>query len=307
LLLILLFGFSSPGSFTHSVSEVSAVTGVATLCSSLPGGDQAGGIYPTKGGAFVEDQKVANLIFCGGGTSKIIATAPFTALADDSMTGIVTTAHGLVLALASDDNGGFWLCYHATASGCGSKSPFIFVDASNSGNFCKSEHAGFCNVHSIALDNSLNVYYVDLANGVLVECLRGTGSYSSCNNLPASSAFAGHSPNALFLRGTEFYVGDGACAGALWVGTKSSLTLVASLGDRIDSITVSTDNPQKSPHIYLGIAGSCNSVPAHVLDYNDMITLPTPFTAPGDLYGLDKALQITTSFPGAAYRLTDSS
>jgi hypothetical protein len=54
----------------------SASSGCTVLCSSLPNSDAAWGIYPAKGSALVEDGTDGNLMFCGKGHSKTIATAP---------------------------------------------------------------------------------------------------------------------------------------------------------------------------------------------------------------------------------------
>ncbi len=99
------------------------IAGYKVLCPSLPNGDFAGGIYSATGGAFVEDWSNGNLVFCGSGHSKTIATAP---AGGESASyyglGGVQTKSGVVLALTTAGLQGFWLCKHATPSGCESKS-----------------------------------------------------------------------------------------------------------------------------------------------------------------------------------------
>ncbi|MFI5421424.1 MAG: hypothetical protein ACHQ1H_10700 [Nitrososphaerales archaeon] len=282
----------------------SGVTGVATLCSALPNGDYPLGIYPITGGALVEGANSGKLYFCGGGTSRLVASVPAggSTSAYQGMGGIKTTANGIVLALTSFGTPpGLWLCKHASATGCGSKSSYIALPSS----FCKGMPKGGCLPVGTALDKSLNVYYVDGSNEVLVECTAAS-HYQSCSVLPGSSALSGHNPQALFLNNGEFYVGDTSCTGTLWAGTGATLNAFASMGDYATSITISNKNPQHSPHIYVGIAGSCTATPGHVLDYNDGITLPTPFKGPALIYGLDSSLQFTGFISGGTYRTTDS-
>ncbi|MDA4130710.1 MAG: hypothetical protein OK457_08055 [Thaumarchaeota archaeon] len=279
------------------------VSGVTTLCSSLPNGVKPGGIYPARSGAFVEGYDTGNIYFCSGGTSKKIATPPLGGSSPGyfGMGAIKTSSNGLVLVLVSGFLQGLWLCKHATTSGWGSKSAFIKLPAA----FCSSQPQTFCDPLGTALDKSLNLYYVDALNGELVECTASSG-YQSCTVLPGSSALAGHTPYGLFILGSEFYVVDGSCAGYIWAGTSSSLGIIASLGDLLDGITVSNKNPSHSPHIYVAVSGSCTSTAAHILDFNDMKSLPTPLTSSGDLRGLDTSLQFTSSVSGGAYQTTDT-
>ena len=53
-------------SMMQSIPFASESGGYIVLRPSLPNGDNAGGIYPAKGGAFVEDESNGNLVFCGG-------------------------------------------------------------------------------------------------------------------------------------------------------------------------------------------------------------------------------------------------
>src|SRR5579871_2360406 len=129
---------------------------------------------------------------------------------------------GLLLLLISSILQGFWVCGHATSSGCGLSGNFITLPAS----FCSSEPTHTCDPRGVALDNSLNVYYVDGNNAKLVECT--SASNYQCSNLPASSALSGHVPEGLVMKGTTFYISDGGCSGKVWKGTKSSLSVIAS-------------------------------------------------------------------------------
>jgi hypothetical protein len=216
------------------------------------------------------------------------------------MGGVKTTTFGLVLVL-TNTNGALWICKHATSSGCGSKSKFITLPSS----FCSTEPKGSCNPDGTALDKSLNLYYVDSANVQLVECT-ASSHYQSCSVLPASSSLTG-APEGLFLQGSTFYVSDSSCTGTVWKGTKSSLSILGTDGDGIESITVSKNNPLNTPHVYGAYSGFCTNTAAHIVDVTDDTSLPSPFTTATEIIGLDSRLQFTTFDPGAAYRTTDTS
>jgi len=216
------------------------------------------------------------------------------------MGGIKTKAQGLVLALTSFSFPGLWLCYNATTSGCGSKSAFISLPSS----FCSSQPTHGCSASGTALDKSLNLFYVDAINADLVECTASSG-YQSCKVLPASSAFSGFEPSGLFLRGSTFFVSDRSCSGKVWNGTSSSLSVIATVGDQLISIAVSSKNPSKALHVYVGDAGACKGVAAHVVDATDGKPLPTPFTSSMAIEGLDSSLQFT-AYTGAAYKTPDT-
>jgi hypothetical protein len=297
--LVLLVG----SSFMFATPTAYAVTGYTLLCSSLPNGDSAAGIYPAKGGAFVEDWSNGNIVFCGSRHSKTIATAPAGGMSASyyGMGGIQTKKDGIVLALTTAGLQGLWLCGHATPSGCGSKSSFITLPSS----FCTAESAGHCNPQGTAIDSALNLYYVDGQSQELVECTAAS-NYQSCSNLPASSALQGLEPQGLFLKGSTFYVSDVSCVGDVWEGTKTSLHVAYSVGEEVYALGVSNKNPSKTSHVYGGLSGFCLSNPSSIMDLNDGRSLPTPFTSSSVILGIDSSLQFTNFEPGAAYQTTDS-
>lgn len=248
------------------------------------------------------------LFFCGGGTSSTIATVPSggSSTGYQAMGAAKTLTHGVVLVLASYAAHGLWLCYGATNSGCASQSAFITLPSA----FCSTMKVlSVCLPNGAALDKSLNFYYVDGNNKVLVECTASSG-YQSCSVLLASSALSGF-PVGLHLKGTTFYVDDASCSGKVWKGTKSSLALIATLNEELNSITTSTKNPLSAVHIYVGYSGLCTKIPAHVYDLTDKKSLPSPFPAGALIYGLDAKLQIASytnlTTAGAAYQTADSS
>jgi hypothetical protein len=278
----------------------SAVTGMTTLCSSI--GDAGGAIYPGTNGAFVEGWSTGNLYFCSGGNSKFIAKVPTGApsLGYFGMGGIRTTTSGLVLAL-TNTNGGLWICKHATASGCGSKGKFINLDPA----FCLAEAIGFCNPDGTALDKSLNLYYADGANVQLVECT-ASSHYQTCSVLPSSASLSG-APTGLFMTGTTFYVSDSSCNGMIWKGTRTTLGFYAHVTESLEGIAVSSNNPTKTPHVYVTYQGSCTSTSPGIYDATDGKFLPSSVTPSTQLAALDSKLQFSTFNPGAVYQTTDVS
>jgi hypothetical protein len=302
---VAIFLFLAP---SMQVPFASAVKGVTTLCAGESlAGDVAGGIYPAAGGAFVEGSGTGDIYFCSGGTAKLVATSPSNQyLGYFGMGGVKTSTFGLVLALTNFNIPGFWLCYHATTSGCGSKSAPITFPSS----FCSSEPNHSCVPGGVALDSSLNLYYVDFQNKKLVECFR-SGGYNTCSNLPASSHLSG-SPEYVFLQGSTFYIADGSCKGHVWKGSKTSLSIIATVLDSLGGIALSNKNPTKTMHLYVADTGSCHNAPAHILDVTDGKSLPTPFGSSQPLAGLDSSLQFTVydfkeTGSGAAYQTSDTS
>jgi hypothetical protein len=277
-----------------------AVTGVTTLCASI--GDAGGAIYPGTSGAFVEGWSTGNLYFCSGGNSKIVATVPTGApsLGYFGMGGIKTTTSGLVLALTNTE-GGLWICKHATASACGSKSKFITLAPA----FCRTEVAGYCNPDGTALDKSLNLYYVDSVNVQLVECT-ASSYYQHCSVLPASASLSG-APEGLFMTGSTFYVSDGSCNGMVWMGTRNTLGFYAHVTESLQGIAVSSNNPSKTPHVYVTYEGACTNTPSGIFDVTDGKLLPSPFSSSTQIGSVDSRLQFTTFDPGMVYQTTDSS
>jgi hypothetical protein len=288
-----------------SVLAANPDSGVSTLCPSVPTEDTVGGIYPANGGAFVEDFVTGNLVFCGAGSSKILAMPPPGALgAQDyynAMTGIETESSGLVLALASDNHEGFWLCFNASTSGCGSKSSFISLPSS----FCSTESMGLCYIAGIALDGSLNFYYVDNYNAQLIECT-AVSNYQSCSSLGASKYLAGYNPFGLYLDGTTFYIADNSCAGTVWEGTASSLTKIGSMGGALTGITVTGLNPSQSD-VYVAF-NSCALpfFPNYILDLTNG-TKVSNTSGEDVIAGIDSALQFTELDAGAAFQIGSSS
>jgi hypothetical protein len=284
ILLALIVFFALPSSLPTSFASSS---GYIVLCPSLPNGDYAMGVHQAPGGALVMGYS-GNLYFCGGGYSKLITRAPNSGTKGYwGMGSAETKAQGLVLALNKFvPPFGFYLCYHASVAGCGSKSAFIPLKVPS------------CCPYGTVLDSSLNLYYVNpeltSTNTMkFVECT-AQSNYRNCFALPASKDLS--EPVGLYLSGSTFYI-DGL-DGVIYKGTTSSLKIIGDSIYVLDSITVSNDNPSKTPHVYVGIGG-------HILDLIDQKYLPAPahtFYLPS----LDSSLQFTCE-TSAVFQTMDSS
>src|SRR5579872_2008719 len=222
--LILFLVFAASTSFA-SGADNSSVAAFTTLCSSLPGGDTPGGVFPAPGGgAFVLDANNGNLIFCNGGSSKVIATAPPGSPEGTSNCGFVcftgfggttTTSNGVVLVLLAPPtqntaSAGLWICKGATATGCKSKSATFLQVPSN---FCNNEASAICVPYGASLDASLNLYWADPVSFAFVECTAAS-NYQSCKNLPSTLALENevscggcdNGPQWMTMQGSTFYI-----------------------------------------------------------------------------------------------------
>ena len=286
-----------------TLPHLAAANGVTTLCAQLPHGDEAGGAYPASGGVYVESYTRGDLDFCSGGVSKTLVAHKLSP--DPSqwqgMGAVIDTNGCLDLAMTSQSPPAFSIfeCVAPTGAALEVSNPLP-------SSFCKAEQTGLCFPAGTAIDKNLNLYYVDPVNGQLVECTR-LSMWNTCSALPASSALTPYEPTGLYLKGTTFYVAGwgGTCSGKVWKGTSSSLHVIATLGDQLDSVSLSTRNPLKTAHVYVGASGACTGSAA-VIDVTDGTFLPSAPAGPANIYGLDSRLQFATLASGV-YQTTDTS
>jgi len=275
---------------------------VRQLCSvpylvstGIYAGDGAGG------GAFVEDWITGNLLWCNAGVAKVIATPPagYSSYGYAGIGGVMFCSGALcqpqlVLVLLSWSVEGFYLCFGATPSGCGSSSPFITLPSS----FCASMLFGMCGPYGAALDRHLNLYYVDTLNGVVVEC-SSHSAYQSCTVLENLYPYV---PIGIFLMANgNLWVSDFSCTGNVWLNGVVKYTV----GDMLEGITMSSANPSHALHVYVGDTGMCTGFPAHVLDVTDGDSMPTPFTGANEIPDVTPVLQFTSAFVGAVFVTQD--
>ncbi len=293
-----------------------------TLCSALPSGDDAAGIYAiTISEAFVLDWATGNLTLCAAGVDSVIQAVP-SAVAGYGYYGIDGTnvSGTLNLLLLSWGVEGGWYCLNATTSGCASTSyftlPSTFCSAQPAGycnpdgvvlarpptypsTFCSAQPAGYCNPDGVVLARPDGYYlfgqlaftYVDIVNKDMVTC---TGYATSCMTDKASSAFAGFSPIDIFKEGHKFYVSDNSCTGKVWVGTIYKMKVLYTEGNSLEGIAFHEHT------LYVGDDAYCGGV-AGILNAKTGVELPTIFTGPVEIIGLDWDLQFTTYSPGAVY------
>jgi hypothetical protein len=168
-------------------NSAAAPASIRVLCgtSSLPGLKNPTGIYAGKDGAFVEDQ-AGEILWCSGATSKPVVVVHVPRGASDQdyfgMAGITTSSGATTLILSDSGEGninaGFYMCIGATSSGCGNETGYIALPLG----FCSRWSLTGCRPYGLALDKSLNVYYADPTNGVVVECTFASG-YQTCSVL----------------------------------------------------------------------------------------------------------------------------
>jgi hypothetical protein len=264
--------------------------GVTTICSpKSQGGYTPTGLFSVQNGAvFAVDANTGDLLWCNAGNTFLVATPP-SGGATNGYYGLagVSTSIGVVLAMITGGGGigtpGLWLCFGLTLNNCSVESTFITLPAS----FCTSQPIGICFPDQLAIDKHLNIYYTDASNGDVVECLYNY-NYQNCavlyNLAPAQ-------PYGIFLDSKgNFWVSDYSCAGDVW----ENGVLQYSLSDQVSALTLSSSNPSKTQHVYLGITGNCGFYPkADIFDVNDDHFLATPVTSGTFIYSITSRLQFT--------------
>lgn len=287
-------------SFRAPTEWTSAVKGVSTICT-LPFNDTYG-VYPAKGGAYVEDGTTGWLIFCSKGHGTILDTPPLIYPGYWGMAGVVVKG-SLDLLLSNTIKNGFYYCTGVTPTGVAACSSFISLSPCFS--YCP---------YGIATDNKLDIYFVKGIGSpsgapTAMECTAAS-LYSKCKTLytfPVGSA-----PVAITrYHGTLWFAGDNCTTGAIWKGSILAYSLPAP-DSALTSIAWSTDNPSKTANLYVGDSGtvwstgaSCGvaGFAAHILDVTTMVPQPTPFTGSNLIPGLDSSLQFTNG-ADKTYRTT---
>ena len=145
-------------------------------------------------------------------------------------------------------NSGIYYCNNVTATTVGSCSGFITIDPT----FCSTMPAGYCNPDGMDFDKSLNLFYVDAVNNVEVE-LTAVSGYTHAilyRTFPAGDAVVN-----IFIDQTNQtqYVTDNSCAGHVYANGK----LIATLGQSLQAVTISSQNPDHKDHLYVALDGDC--------------------------------------------------
>lgn len=262
-----------------------------TLCSTeihVPGG-----VYPiSTSEAYLENWSSGNLTVCGGGADTTIATPPagFSYSGYAGMAGVKVSGK-LDLILISwgprPSPAVGWYCLNATPTGCQSTAGFTLPSS-----FCSSESAGYCNPDGLVIAKTLAFTYVDVINEQMVSC---SAHAVSCSVDGASADFSGFLPSEIVQSRSTLYVSDNSCTGYIWEGSTTSMTVLTHLGDALGGIAFH----QKT--LYVADWGTCTSSPAHIIDVKTGSSLPTPFTGPEELIGLDSDLQWGSYQAGGVY------
>ena len=277
---------ASPVAIAGAVSPLAK--GVTMVCGGItePTGD-----YPGPGkGVFTEDV-FGNLWWCASGAATKIAAIPAGAPGGQAyqyMAG-VETKDGLVLVLSDTDNDGMWFCNGATSSGCGSTSQFTKFGVTDS-------------PEGIAMDKELNVYVVMFHAHKIYKCTEAS-SYQTCSVYQKLSGTGSPRGLAMDSKGNT-WVSDAACTGYVW-NDGAIVNSSENFGD-VWTIAVSTANPSKTLHVYLGLSHGCTSGNAGVYDLTDGQALPTNIQGFDLLFGLTTKLQYSAYNAGVVYSVKDT-
>jgi len=171
------------------------------------------------------------------------------------------------------------------SNGCALESTFILLPAS----FCKTTPAGECSPYGIALDKSLNVYFVDVANDDVTECTNAS-HYTDCFVIESLYSF----PESMFIDSSgNIWVSDSACSGYVWENGAVKFTT----GEAMDSIAVS-----KTGHVYVGWDAFCKGGNAGIMDLTDGELLPTLLKGGDSIAAVTPSLQFTAYYNGTVYQ-----
>ncbi len=263
------------------VPGVTAMPKIKYLCS-VPPGENPGGVYPIKKYfAFVEEWNDGQLWNCENGYGDYNGYAPYPSTGYYGLAGVNVSGELDLILISYYGVGWYLIGDHLPGTG--------FTLPSS---FCASEPAGYCNPDGLVVESNLSFTYVDAVNQQMVTC---TAYAASCSVDAASSAFAGYQPVNIAQSGSTLAVSDNSCAGVVWEGSTSSMTVVASIGDALQGITF------HHKQLYVADDGTCTNTIAHIIDLTTGRSLRTPLTAPDEIIGLDWELQFSAFDANVVY------
>jgi len=130
----------------------------------------------------------------------------------------------------------------------------------------------------MAFDKSKNLWYADDPNEQEVE-LTAVSHYKSVGTVHSFSTPV--IDVAIDSHGNHWVV-DQSCSGNLY----ENGVVMATAGDALSSIAISTQNPSHTAHLYVGVTGLCgNFAFPFIGDISDFTALPSPFS-PGANFNL---------------------
>jgi len=282
-----------PGAVRGGVKPIAGtpakVKGYPKLVCSIPSGT-ASGIVTVAGGQLIEDWFTGNLWFysTASKTCTLMQTAP--PAPPFGWFGLAVMGR---LVAVTTENGGFYLCAYYSGS-CTSTSDYIPLPTV----FCASMPASYCNPNGAAFDPSMNLWYVDIVNGVEVE-LTAASHYS------AVGVFRSYTDNLKCIpfstcapllgitidsKGNHWVV-DTSCAGNVY----DNGIWQFSVGDDLSADQISTLNPTNTAHLYLAVENGCGNYPfPFVGEPTKGIILPHPWISGGDeMPGISTLLYFT--------------
>jgi len=278
--------------------------GLKQVCSAFSGAPS--GIVTVAGGQLINDWITGNLWFYSTTTRTctLIQTAP-PAAPIYGWFGLA--AMGKLVAVTSY-YGGLYLCAYSPATHtCTSTSGYIPIPTV----FCASMPADYCNPDGAAFDLSMNLWYVDLVNGVEVE-LTAASHYS------AVGVFRSYTDNlncipevtcapiiglTIDSKGNHWVV-DTSCAGNVY----DNGIWQFSVGDDLGAAGISTLNPTNTAHLYLAVTNTCGNYPfPFVGEPTKGIILPHPYSSGYDyMDGISTLLYFTDWSYGYVWLTVDT-
>ena len=294
---------SSQGSFLGKV--IQQVQTLPLSVSSLTPGAYISGVVSGAGGVFYANWGSGELYHWDSVHGTTALYWQCSGCGGYGIAAASTGSNSYRVAVSDWINSGIYYCNNVTATSVGSCSGFITIDPS----FCSTMPVGYCNPDGMDFDKSLNLYYVDSENNVEVELTAASGYTHAIlyRTFPA-----GDSVVNIFIDQTNLtqYVTDNSCAGHVYANGK----LIATLGQSLEGVTISSQNPENKSHLYVALDGYCittgSSSYPKILDLTDGHSLATwdipSSSATSTIAGISTNLYFSVTESGAVWETQDT-
>jgi hypothetical protein len=198
------------------------------------------------------------------------------------------TVQGSLVAIMSYAPPGFWTCKFSTSTHrCSSTSTFIPTPSG----FCSSTSYHACHPVGAAFDKAGNLWFLDYENALEVELTKAS-HYSSVGGTRSYCSYPTCELVGIVIdTAGNHWVTDQSCTGNVY----ENGVVKFSVGDGVWGIGISTQNPSKKAHLYVGVENHCSNYPyPFVGDLTDLQILPSPYTSGEDyVMGISTLLYFT--------------
>jgi len=239
--------------------------GVKQICAAIP---SPAGIATVTGGQLIADYITGDLWFYNTAkkTCTMIQTPPTGFPSPAFSWGLAVT--GTLVAVSSETGVLYTCTYSSTTHTCGKESSLITISPT----FCTAESFEKCNPNGMAFDKSKNLWYADSQNYQEVELTKAS-HYSSVGTV---NSFSTEVVAVAIDSGGNHWVVDQSCSGNLY----ENGVVMATAGDALSSVAISTQNPSHTAHFYVGVTNLClNYASPFIGDISDFTALPSPFSS----------------------------